>query len=408
MTCYEGLPRAVPEDVGMSTSRLGRIAPAMQRWVDNGKIPGALTMIARKGRLVHFKKFGMQDIAAAKPIAFDTIFRIYSMTKPIVAVAVMMLYEEGHFQLNTPVSELIPAFKDMQVYTEDGKDIVDAKRKMTIKHLLTHTSGLIYDWGEDSDHPIYQRIREEPLYYCGDVDDFANIANILGKIPLFFHPGEAWHYGMSPDVLGYLIEVVAGRSFAEFLETRIFKPLRMNDTGFSVPQEKADRYMNLYAPSEDGGIQEIESPYDYLLSTEPLNFIPSSIGLQSTAADYLRFCQMLLNDGELEGQRLLGRKTVELIRMNHIPDDLPIFYTGIDLGCGFGLGFQVVTEVAETLVLGSLGTYSWGGIANTNFWIDPVEDLIGIQMTQLISEDLRFYYQFKNQFQVLTYQSIIG
>ena len=398
---YDGLPRAVPEDVGMSTSRLGRIAPAMQRWVDDGKIPGVLTMIAREGRLVHFERFGMQDVATAKPLEFDTIFRIYSMTKPIVAIAVMLLYEEGHFQLDTPVSELIPAFKGMHVYTEGGTDIVDAKREMTVKHLLTHTSGLIYDWGEDSDHPIYQRIREDLPYYYGDVDDFANIANMLGKIPLFFHPGEAWRYGMSPDVLGYLIEVVAGMSFAEFLETRIFNPLAMNDTAFSVPEEKADRYMTIYGPSEEDGIQAIESPYDYVVSSEPLSFVHTPIGLQSTAADYLRFCQMLLNGGELDGERLLSRKTVELIRRDHVPDD----YQTFDIGCGFGLGFAVVRDIAETHTLGSLGTYSWGGIANTNFWIDPVEDLIGIQMTQLIS-DIQFYDQFKDLFQVLTYQAI--
>ena len=392
---YNGLPRAVPEDVGMSTSRLGRIAPVMQRWVDDEKIPGALTMIARKGRLIHFEKFGMQDIATEKPLEFDTIFRIYSMTKPIISVAVMLLYEEGHFQLSTPVSELIPAFKDMQVYTEGGADIVDAKREMTVKHLLTHTSGLIYDWGEDSDHPIYQRLRENY-----DVPyDLENWTNVLGKIPLFFHPGEAWCYGHSPDVLGYLIEVVSGMSFAEFLETRIFNPLDMNDTAFSIPKEKVDRYMTIYGPSEDGGIQAIESPYDFFVSSEPLSFIPSPIGLQSTAADYLRFCQMLLNEGELDGERLLGRKTVELIRMNHLPDDYPAY----SIGHGFGLGFSVVRDVAETPALGSLGSFSWGGIANTKFWIDPVEDLIGILMTQLIG-DLGFL---RYQFQILTYQAII-
>ncbi len=403
MALYEGLPRAIPEDVGMSTSRLGRIAPAMQRWVDDKKIPCALTMIAREGRLVHFEKFGMQDIATAKPIAYDTIFRIYSMTKPIVAITVMMLYEEGHFQLSTPVSELIPAFKNMQVYTKGGEAIVDAKREVTVKHLLTHTSGLIYDWGEDSDHPIYQRYREDESFGDLDSDDFyANLVNWLGKIPLFFHPGEAWHYGMSPDVLACLIEVVSGMPFAEFLDTRIFKPLRMNDTGFAVPQEKAHRHSSIYEPSKDGSIQPIESPYDYFLSNEPLNFFPSTIGLQSTAADYLRFCQMLLNNGELEGKRLLGRKTVELIRTNHLPDDFQTF----DIGCGFGLGFGVVRDVAETGTLGSLGTYGWAGIANTHFWIDPVEALIGILMTQLISEDIRFHYQFKDLFQVLTYQAI--
>ena len=390
MTLYEGLPRAVPEDVGMSTSRLERIAPVMQRWVDAGKIPGALTMIAREGRLVHFEKFGMQDVATAKPLEFDTIFRIYSMTKPITSVAVMMLYEQGHFQLGTPVSELIPAFKDMQVYTEGGEAIVDAEREMTVKHLLTHTSGIIY--GGDWEHPINERYRAAN-FYGGDL---ANMARELGSIPLLHHPGGAWNYGMSTDVLGYLVEVVSGMPFEAFLKTQILDPLGMTDTAFSVPDEKADRYPTLYEPAEDGGIQVIGNAP---VSSGPRSFFHSGgAGLQSTAADYLRFCQMLLNDGELEGVRLLGRKTVELIRLNHISDDWqPLERTG----CGFGLGFAVVTDVAETHGPGSEGTYSWGGLASTTFWIDPVEDLIGILMTQLIGDS-----PFHAQFRVLTYQAI--
>ena len=390
MAIYDGLPRAVPEDVGMSTSRLERIAPVMQRWVDDGKIPFVLTMIAREGRLVHFEKYGMQDIATAKPVEFDTIFRIYSMTKPITSIAVMMLYEEGHFQLGTPVSEFIPAFKDMQVYTEGGEVIVDAEREMTIKHLLTHTAGLIY--GGDWEHPINERYRAAD-FYGGDL---AHMAQEIGDIPLLHHPGDGWNYGMSTDVLGYLVEVVSGMPFEEFLKTRILNPLGMHDTAFSVPEEKADRYATLYEPSEDGGIQVIENAP---VSSGPLSFHHSGgAGLLSTAADYLRFCQMLLNDGELDGVRLLGNKTVELIRMNHISDDWqPLERTG----CGFGLGFAVVTNVADTNSLGSEGTYSWGGLASTTFWIDPVEDLIGILMTQLIGDS-----PFHAQFRVLTYQAI--
>ena len=390
MVIYDGLPRAVPEDVGMSTSRLGRIAPVMQRWVDDGKIPCVLTMIAREGRLVHFEKYGMQDVETAKPVEFDTIFRIYSMTKPITSIAVMMLYEEGHFQLGTPVSELIPAFKDMQVYTEGGEAIVDAEREMTIKHLLTHTSGLIY--GGDWEHPINERYRAAD-FYGGDL---AHMAQEIGDIPLLHHPGDGWNYGMSTDVLGYLVEVVSGMPFEEFLKTRILNPLGMHDTAFSVPDEKADRYATLYEPTEDGGIQVLENAP---VSSGPLSFHHSGgAGLLSTAADYLRFCQMLLNDGELDGVRLLGTKTVELIRMNHISDDWqPLERTG----CGFGLGFAVVTNVADTNSLGSEGTYSWGGLASTTFWIDPVEDLIGILMTQLIGDS-----PFHAQFRVLTYQAI--
>ena len=390
MTVNEGLPRAVPEDVGMSAARLERITPAMQRWVDEGKIPGALTMIAREGRLVHFEKFGMQDVASSKSIEFDTIFRIYSMTKPITSVAVMMLYEEGHFQLNTPVSEFIPAFKDMKVYANHGDAIVDAEREMTIKHLLTHTSGLIY--GGDWVHPINDRYREAN-FFAGDL---AHMVKELGNIPLLHHPGDAWNYGMSTDVLGYLVEVVSGMPFTDFLQKRIFEPLGMIDTDFSVPEEKADRYATLYEPAEDGGIQVIENAP---VSSGPLSFFHAGgAGLQSTAADYLRFCQMMLNEGELNGVRLLGRKTVELTTMSHISEDWqPLWKTG----SGFGLGFAVVTDVANTHTLGSEGTYSWGGLASTTFWIDPVEELVAILMTQLIGDN-----PFHAQFRVLTYQSI--
>ena len=386
-----GLPRAVPEEVGMSASRLERITPVMHRWVDDGKIPCALTMIAREGKLVHFEKVGMQDTASATPIEFDTIFRIYSMTKPITSVAVMMLYEEGHFQLATPVSDFIPAFKDMKVYANHGDAIVDAERQMTVKHLLTHTAGLIY--GGDWEHPINDRYREA-TFFDGDL---AHMVNELGKIPLLHHPGDAWNYGMSTDVLGYLVEVVSGMPFAEFLKKRILDPLSMVDTDFSVPEAKADRYATVYEPTEDGGIQVLENPP---VSKGPLSFFHAGgAGLQSTAADYLRFCQMMLNAGELNGNRLLGRKTVELIRMNHISQDWqPLWRTG----CGFGLGFAVITDVAETHSVGSVGTYSWGGLASTTFWIDPVEDLIAIFMTQLIGDS-----PFHAQFRVLTYQAII-
>ncbi len=386
-----GIPRAVPEEVGMSAARLERIAPVMQGWIDKGKIPCALTMIAREGKLVHFEKFGMQDVATAKPIEFDSIFRIYSMTKPITSVAVMMLYEEGHFQLNSPVSDFIPAFKDMKVYANHGDAIVDAERELTIKHLLTHTSGIIY--GGDWVHPINDRYREAN-FFTGNLSD---MANELGNIPLLHQPGDSWNYGMSTDVLGYLVEVVSGMPFAEFLKKRIHEPLGMVDTDFSVPEEKADRYATLYKPTEDGGIQVMEN---IPVASGPLSFFHAGgAGLQSTAADYMRFCQMMLNEGELDGVRLLGRKTVELMTMNHIPDDWqPLWRTG----SGFGLGFAVVTDVADTQSLGSLGTYSWGGLASTTFWIDPVEDLIAIMMTQLIGDS-----PFHPQFRVLTYQAIV-
>ncbi len=392
MTTYHGLPRAIPEDVGMSTSRLRRIAPVMQGYIDTGKIPCALTMIAREGKLVHFEKFGMQDIVAAKPVEFDTIFRLYSMTKPITSVAVMMLYEEGHFQLSTPVSEFVPFFKDMKVYTEDGSAIVDAERDITIKHLLTHTAGLIYDSNRDC-HPIDQRYEEADLYG----GDLTNMIQKLGSIPLIHQPGSAWKYGMSTDILGYLVGVVSGMPFETFLKNRIFEPLGMDDTGFSVRVENADRYSKVYEFGENGELQAIKKIH---AATGPLSFFHSGGGgLQSTAADYLRFCQMVLNDGELDGVRLLGRKTTELIRMSHVPPD---WLAPERIGTGFGLGFSVITNVADTSSLGSVGTCSWGGMASTTFWIDPAEDLIGIFMTQLVGADSPFHTQFR----VLAYQAL--
>ena len=392
MEIYGGLPRAVPEDVGISTSRLARIAPVMQNYVDNGKIPCALTMIARRGKLVHFEKFGMQDIAAAKPIQFDTIFRLYSMTKPITSVAVMMLYEEGHFQLTTPISEFVPYFKDMKVYTEDGSAIVDAEREVTIKHLLAHTAGLIYESDRDN-HPIDQRYEDADLYG----GDLASMIQKLGDIPLLHQPGDAWKYGMSTDVLGYLVEVVSGMPFATFLRTRIFDPLGMNDTGFSVRVENAHRYSKVYDYVKGSGLKEIEKVH---AATGPLSFFHSGGGgLQSTAADYLRFCQMVLNDGELDGEQLLGRKTAELIRMSHVPPD---WLAPKRTGTGFGLGFSVITDVADTSSLGSVGTCGWGGMASTTFWIDPVEELIAILMTQVVNVDCPFHAQFRT----LTYQAL--
>ena len=329
MTIHEGLPRAIPEDVGISTSRLERIAPIMQGYVDNGKIPCALTMIARKGKLVHFEKFGMQDIAAAKPVDYNTIFRIYSMTKPITSVAVMMLYEEGHFQLSTPVSEFVPFFKDMKVYTEDGSAIVDAEREVTIKHLLTHTAGLIYESDQD-DHPIDQQYEDADLYG----GDLTNMIQKLGSIPLLHHPGDAWKYGMSTDVLGYLVGIVSGMPLETFLKTRILEPLGMNDTGFSVPVKNADRYSKVYEFGEDGELQAIEKVH---AATGPLSFFHSGGGgLQSTAPDYLRFCQMIRNGGELEACGCLEERRLNSSRWTiFLRDGSPIREP--DPGSGLGL-----------------------------------------------------------------------
>ena len=380
----QGLPTAIPETVGVSAERLERIRPVMQGYVDDGHLPGFLTVVARHGKIVHFETIGMQDVENKKPVEPDTIFRIYSMSKPITSVAVMMLYEEGHFQLGTPVSKFIPEFKNMKVYNADQTEILDAKKQVTVKHLLMHTAGLTYGWGNK---PVDERYKELKIFERGTT--LADMAKKLGDIPLVHEPGERWTYGVSVDVLGYLVEVVSGMPFEEFLQTRLFKPLGMVDTAFSVPPEKKDRYAALYRHNRrENQMKRVGG--DAPLANDELSFFPSGGGgLVSTAADYMRFAQMLLNGGELDGVRILGKKTVELMRYPHHDN-------------WFGLGFSVVTHKDPPDTLESVGNFGWGGAAATTFWVDPQEKLIGLLMTQLLNNR----FPFQQQFKVLTYQAL--
>ena len=380
----QGLPTAIPEDVGVSTERLKRIRSFLQGYYNSGQVSGFLTVVARRGKIVHFETIGMQDVENNKPVEPDTIFRIYSMSKPITSVAVMMLYEEGHFQLGTPVAQFIPEFKNMKVYNADQTEILDAKKKITIKHLLMHTAGFTYGWG---DKPVDERYKAAKIFERDTT--LADMVKKLGKIPLVHEPGERWTYGVSVDVLGYLVEVVSGMPFEEFLQTRIFGPLGMVDTAFSVPPEKQDRFAALYRHNrKENQMKRVGT--DAPLANDELSFFPSGGGgLVSTAADYMRFCQMLLNGGELDGVRILGKKTVELMRYPHHDD-------------WFGLGFRVVTRKNPPNILNSVGNFSWGGAAATTFWIDPQEELIGLLMTQLLNNR----FPFQQQFKVLTYQAL--
>ncbi len=386
----QGLPTTIPEAVGVSAERLERIRPVLQNYVDKGNLPGFLTVVARRGKIVHFETIGMQDVENNKPVESDTIFRIYSMSKPITSVAVMMLYEEGHFQLGTPVSKFIPEFENMKVYNEDQTEISDAKKKITVKHLLMHTAGFTYGWGKK---PVDERYKELKIFDTvmdlTPSEKLANMVDKLSTIPLVHEPGEKWTYGVSTDVLGYLVEVVSGMPFEEFLQTRLFGPLGMVDTAFSVPPEKQDRFAALYRPNKEDGMERIEDRGTRLENGE-INFFPSGGGgLASTAADYIRFSQMLLNGGELDGVRILGKKTVELMRYPHHDD-------------WFGLGFAVVTDKEPPNILESVGNFSWGGAAATTFWIDPKEELVAVLMTQLLNNR----YPFQQQFKVLTYQAL--
>jgi len=394
-----GIPIASPDEVGLSSARLERINTVMQSYVDQEKYAGLITMVARRGKVAHFECFGMMEREANKAMKPDTIFRIYSMTKPITSVAIMMLYEEGRFQLNDPVSKFIPDFKNLKVFvkeTESGPELADLERAMTVKHLLTHTSGLTY--GFDPNSPIDVMYQEAGvLDHNGTLGD---MAQKLAKLPLLHQPGSAWHYSVSTDVLGYLVEAISGSSFDVFLEERIFKPLGMIDTGFHVPQEKIDRFAAVYGPAEGGGIKVIDAPETSRFS-KPASFFSGGGGLVSTASDYVRFAQMLLNKGELDGNRLLGRKTVEFMTINHVPEG---FHPFESKAAGFGLGFSIQTDVAQSGILSSKGSFGWGGAADTGFWVDPEEEIIGLIMPQFMPSG---YYPAKQDFRVLVYQAIV-
>jgi len=393
-----------PEEVGFSASRLSRIGTWMQGYIDQNKLAGTIAMVARCGKVAYLERFGMMDLEAAKSMQFDTIFRIYSMTKPIASVALMMLYEEGRFQLHDPVSKFIPEFADVKVFagaTEAGFAVTELEREITIWHLLTHTAGLTYDFFEDSS--------VDAMYLEADLhrpDRTAEeVVHEIVKLPLVHQPGTAWRYSMATDVLGYLIEVISGMTLDVFFGEKILKPLGMEDTDFYVPEAKLDRFAAEYGPTESGGMELLDAPATSQY-TRPPRFLSGGAGLVSTASDYMRFAQMLLNGGELDGTRLLGRKTVELMTINHLPDELiPIQVQPHTLhGCGFGLGFSVLVNLAQAGRLGSEGEFGWGGGASTSFFVDPKEKLIGLLLTQLVPSR---YYPIRNEFKVLVYQALV-
>ena len=406
----QGLPTARPEESGLSSERLKRINNLMQGYVERKELAGIITMVARRGRIVHFEQFGAKDLESVDPLGFDSIFRIYSMTKPVTSAAVMMLYEEGLFQLDEPVEKFIPEFAEIKVFekTGDGYKLAELERKITVKDLLMHTSGLNYSFPEDSD---FQRLYREMNAgkYEGTLKE---MVGKLVKLPISHQPGEKWQYSTpSTDVLGYLVEVLSGMPFDRFLEQRIFRPLNMKDTGFCVPEEKIDRFTALYGPAENGRahLKLIDAPQTSRYAGRPPSYFSGGGGLVSTASDYVRFAQMMLNGGKLDGKRFLSRKTVELMTANHLPEQMiPYGFSNKELeyvtrGYGFGLGYAVLTDVARSATVGSKGTYKWAGAANTDHWIDPEEELIGILLCQFMPNG---YYPIDRQFKVLVYQAI--
>ena len=398
------IPAGRPEDVGMSSERLNRITAAMRRYVDRQDVSGAVSLVARHGRVVHLESLGRRDIAAGTAMTSDTIFRLASMTKPIVTVAALMLYEQGEFQLTDPVSKFLPEFQNMKLI-EPGAAIAgnytltSARTPITIKHVMTQTAGL--QNGDGAMQAAYQKIAPRSV----PNDTLGAFVSRLATLPLNFEPGTRWHYGPSgiaTNVVGRLVEVISKQPLDRFLADRVFGPLQMNDTYFYLPENKLSRFAVLYRPGANNvglAIDEpatVESPF-YRERT----YFSSTGGLVSTAPDYFRFLQMLLNGGELDGVRMLGRKTVELMTVNHTER----LRTVLAPGYGFGLGVEVVTDLGGTAQLGSSGTYGWNGATGPIMFNDPVEQMAAVLMIQLRPHA---HLNIRRDFRTLTYQALVG
>jgi CubicO group peptidase (beta-lactamase class C family) len=387
---------AMPEEVGLSSDQLARIEAVTQKHIDAGVVPGAVMLVARRGKIAWYKTMGFRDRATKDPMRPDSIFRIYSMTKPIVSVAAMLLVEEGRLQISDPVSRYLPEIGQMKVgieKTEGGKpalDLVEPARPMTVQDLMRHTSGLIYGTRGNS---LINTAYIEAKIGSRDLSTEEFVSR-LSKLPLRFSPGDRWEYGVSTDVLGRVIEVISGKSLGEFLSERIFAPLGMADTGFFVPSEKLARAAQP-SPIPDG--PPMTPRFDV---TQRPRFESGGGGLTSTMDDYLRFALMLADGGEFGGKRMLGSKTIEFMTADHTGAR-----PGRPSGLGFGLGFEVRTSVGDSALPGSLGEYGWAGNAGTLFWIDPKEQLIAIYLVQ-VNDDVRI--MLRNQFRTMVQSAIIN
>ena len=402
------------EAVGMNAKRLERTGPVMQAYVDSGVYAGINTLVARRGRVVHAGEFGWRDKEAGQAMTADTIFRLYSMTKPIICAALMTLLEEGRFRLIEPLAKYIPAFGALKVLEADGR-LVAPVRPILIRDLMTHMSGLSYHFVEDSSlRKMYSeaKLSDAQCSLEAAIDD-------LARFPLAFQPGTRWRYSVGIDVAARVIEVISGRPLGVFLRERLFEPLDMADTGFGVPPEKRDRLAAMYGRPDIFGVGvTMGSEYAAWMSgvndrldvsksypvDSPDVFVRGGHGLFSTIGDYFRFAQMLANGGELNGERILGRKTLELMHSNHVPTSLlPLEIGGLPLpGYGFGLGSRVLLNVAQSGAPGSVGEFGWSGAAKTHYWVDPKEELVGLFMTQsMMSFDLPEF-----DLRALAYQAI--
>ena len=390
-----GLPMASPESVGISSERLERMSGAMQRYIDANQLAGTVSLISRKGQVIHMESQGWKSKETGEEMTGDTIFFIMSMTKPIVSTALMMPYEEGHFLLTDPISDWIPEIADKQVVVENefGTYRVPAHRPIDFRHVLSHTAGL---------DPSRDALNADELALLWRRDNLEDTIIRRGPLPLAFHPGDEWQYGSSTDYVALLVERISGETLKEYLQKNIFDPLGMEDTFYAVPEEKRDRVASVYSPTGPGQTIELSRTKEY--SNTPFfgeNYYGGVAGLFSTASDYWRFSQMLLNGGELDGVRLLSPKTVSLMISNHSGDG-DVYVRGP--GYNFGLGFGILSDAGKARDPLTPGSYTWGGAWGTIFWTDPVEEMTGIMMTQITSYS---HLPVRQDFGVTAMQSII-
>ncbi|GAA4547764.1 serine hydrolase domain-containing protein [Pseudonocardia xishanensis] len=399
-----------PAELGFDAARLARIDTHFAEYVDDGRLAGWSVAVARRGRLAHVSHYGRRDVAGDLPVTDDTIWRIYSMTKPITSVAALMLWEEGLLELTDPVSRYIPSFADMRVYTGGSAanpGTVPATEPVRVWHLLTHTAGLTY--GFHHAHPVDEMYRAKGHEFAPPRgQDLAAACDVWAGLPLLFQPGTEWNYGVNTDVLGRVVEVVSGQSLADFFRTRILTPLGMLDTGFHVVD--TEHLATLYVPKPGGGLVRSSAMGDAI--TQPPTYLSGGGGLASTLGDYHRFAQMLARGGELDGVRLLGPRTLAYATRNHLPGNAdlesfgrPIFAESAFAGTGFGLGFSVVVDPAAGKQLQSPGEYGWGGLASTTFTVFPEEDITVVFMTQLMPSST---YPIRPQLRTLVSQAVVS
>ncbi|MBC60614.1 MAG: serine hydrolase [Gammaproteobacteria bacterium] len=377
------LSRSRPEELGISSERLGRLDTVLNSYVEENLIAGQVLLVLRKGRIAHSLANGMRDIEATDPMKEDTIFRIASQTKALVSTGIMILHERGQLDISHPLSRYIPEWENVQVAVpnENGSyNLEPVERPITLRHLLTHTAGMSYGTGPASRE--WEEADFQGWYFANKTETIGESIARMASLPLDAHPGTAWIYGYNTDILGAVIEKASGMDLNNFLQQEIFEPLEMSDSHFYLPENKRDRLAVVYQPKPGGGIQAIPATDGMrsqgLYIDGPRISYSGGAGLLSTANDYARFLQMTLNGGELDGKRILSRKTIELMTTNHL-GDLPF-----RSGQGFGLGFSIVTDLGERGTLGSVGEYGWGGAYHSTYWVDPLEELVVVYLTQII------------------------